>query len=149
MSITLSWSILLHVIQAREINNMIFIKIVLVLFYVWAGFSFTSFILTRLRLLYEKKIIRKREFFSIASAGDELAEKFDVNTCVTTYDVPDDSWEKYSFKEKKELINFFTLMDEYKIPYMYVADKDGVNLLHVAMNYSVKKAGIKLIDINQ
>ncbi|WP_340601094.1 hypothetical protein [Acinetobacter sp. HZNU-JH01] len=128
---------------------MIFIKIVLILFYLWAGFSFTSFILTRLRLLYEKKILRKNELFSIASAGDELAAKFDVNTCVTTYDVPDESWENYSFKEKKELMNFFTLMDDFKIPYMYVADKDGVNLLHVAMNHSVKTAGIKLIDINK
>ncbi|CAM0791528.1 ANK-REP-REGION domain-containing protein [Acinetobacter baumannii] len=125
---------------------MLFIKALVTLLYVFFGFSLISFILNKLREFYAKKFMNKNELLFIAAAGDELANKFDVNTCVTTYDVPDDSWDRYSLKDKKELMNFFTMLDEYKAPYIYVADKDGVSLLHVAMNYPIKKAGIKLIE---
>ena len=122
---------------------MILIKIFIVIIGFISFYGVTSLFLEVIR----NKILKNREYEILGLidlAGGEL-NKFDVETCLIT-----ENWSILSdvpMKERMALHQFFECMIEYKTPYIYVADKEGKQLLNVAVSRDFKEAKIELQKI--
>lgn len=119
---------------------MILIKSLIVFLGIISFYGATAFFLE----LVTKRIFKKREYENldlIDVAGREL-KKFDVDTCLII-----ENWPILSdvpMKERMALHQFFECVMEYKTPYIYVADKEGKQLLNIAISRDFKKAKIEL-----
>lgn len=119
---------------------MILIKSLIVFLGIISFYGVTALFLE----LVTKRIFKKREYENldlIDLAGREL-KKFDVDTCLIT-----ENWPILSdvpMKERMALHQFFECVMEYKTPYIYVADKEGKQLLNIAISRDFEKAKIEL-----
>jgi hypothetical protein len=125
---------------------MILIKILIGLFGAYIFFQVTSLFLNWIRSVYNKwKDAEKESIHIIKYAGEEV-NKFDVDTCFVIED-----WEfirDLPLDDRIPIHKLVDCLDEYNVHYIYMADKEGKNLIHLAVGRDFKSAKIELEKIH-
>ena len=125
---------------------MILIKTIIVLFGAFIFFKVTSIILNWIRSIYLKwKKAEKENLDVIKFAGEEVS-KFDVDTCFVIED-----WgfiRDLPVKDRIKFHDFVECLEEYKVHYIYMADKEGKMLIHLAVGRDFNRAKIELEKIH-
>ena len=125
---------------------MILIKIVIVLFGAYIFFVFTSILLNWIRSKYIKLNSKENENLHMVNQAGEEVLKFDVDSCFVIED-----WKfigDLPVKDRIKFHDFIECLEEYKVPYIYVADKEGKNLIHIAVGRDFNRAKIELEKIH-
>jgi hypothetical protein len=122
------------------LEKLIFFIVGAIVFFLWYQLFLSMF--DRILNMFERK--KRSETMDVVREIGRQIHKLDADFCLTSNDFTLSDDKSISREESRALMNLYIACLEYRIPYLYVAQKDDSRLILEAYSEDFKAATIEL-----